>query len=64
MGNIRIELDSEGIRSLLKSPEISKVCEQEAARMTRATGMKYVPDVYVGKTRVAAGGYQKGNDGK
>ena len=55
MANVEIQLNSAGIRELLKSSEIANTCESEAARMTRATGVKYVADVYVGKTRVNAG---------
>lgn len=51
---VEIVLDSAGVRELLKSAEIADVCEAQAARMTRATGMQYVPDVHVGKTRVNA----------
>lgn len=47
---------------MLKSSEISAICEAVARRMTNATGVDYVPDVYVGKTRVRAGGYQNGGD--
>ena len=42
---------------MLRSAEIAKACEQEAARMTRATGMTYQADVMQGKTRVNARGY-------
>lgn len=55
MANVEIVLDSAGIRELLKSPEIARFCESQAARMTRAAGVEYVADVYVGKTRVNAG---------
>lgn len=55
MADVVIELNSAGIRELLKSQEIADVCEAQAARMTRATGVPYVADVYVGKTRVNAG---------
>lgn len=54
MADVEIELDGAGIRELLKSAEIASVCEAEAARMTRATGVEYAADVYVGKTRVNA----------
>ncbi len=47
---------------MLRSAEISAICEAEAARMTRATGVAYVPDVQMGKTRVRAGGYQNGGE--
>ena len=60
MASIKIELNSAGIRELLKSPSIASICEAQAARMTRATGVEYVPDVYVGKTRVNAGARKPG----
>lgn len=47
---------------MLRSSEISAICEAEAARMTRATGVEYVPDVHMGTTRVRAGGYQNGGE--
>ena len=62
MANIEIQLNSAGIRELLKSEEIAGVCEQQAARMTRTTGMEYVPDVYVGRNRVNAGAHHNGRD--
>lgn len=40
---------------LLKSDEIASVCEAQAARMTRATGVEYVADVHMGRTRINAG---------
>jgi hypothetical protein len=43
---------------MLRSPEIAEVCEKEAERMTRATGIQYKSDVVYGKTRVNAAGYQ------
>lgn len=60
MASIKIELNSAGIRELLKSPAIASICEAQAARMTRTTGVEYVPDVYVGKTRVNAGARKPG----
>lgn len=47
---------------MLRSSEISAICESEAARMTRATGVNYVPDVTIGRTRVRAGAYQNGGN--
>ncbi len=65
MSKVIIELDSAGIQELLKSSEIEAVCEKEAVQMTRATGVDYVPDIYVGKTRVNVSAYQKtGGDSK
>lgn len=63
MANVEIMLDSAGVQALLKSAEVAAVCEKEAARMTQATGMEYVSDVFIGKTRVNASAYQdKGGD--
>lgn len=44
---------------LLRSAEITEFCEKEAERMTRATGMSYEPNVYMGKNRVRVGSYDK-----
>ena len=44
---------------LLRSAEIADFCEEQAARMTAATGMNYVPDVRIGAQRVSAAGYDK-----
>ena len=54
MAKVTIELDSAGVQELLKSTEIANVCESEAEKMTVASGVKYVADVYVGRTRVNA----------
>lgn len=59
MADVEIKLNRAGIRELLKSEEIANVCEKQAARMTRATGVKYVPDVYVGRNRVNAAGRKR-----
>ena len=55
MADLEIKLNSAGIRELLKSAAIASVCEEQAARMTRATGVEYVADVHVGRTRGNAG---------
>ena len=54
MAKVIVELDSAGIRELLKSQEIASVCESEAAKMTQAAGVKYTADVHMGRTRVNA----------
>ena len=43
---------------LLRSSAIAEFCKQQAARMTAATGMDYVPEVRIGSQRVFAGGYK------
>ena len=60
MSKVRIVLNSDGIRELLKSDEMAEVCEREAERMTRTTGKWYKSDVRVGRLRVRAGGYDIG----
>ena len=62
MSSVKIELNGAGIRELLKSPEIAAACEKQAERMTRATGVPYVADVYVGRTRVNAGAQTARNE--
>ena len=64
MADVRIELNSIGIQEMLKSDEIASACEKQAEILTRATGIHYVPDVHVGKTRVNAKGYKKGGGAK
>lgn len=54
MPKVIVELDSAGIRELLKSQEIASVCESEARKMTQAAGIQYTADVYTGRTRVNA----------
>ena len=64
MSSVKIVLDSDGIQELLKSEEMAEVCEREAERMTRATGMEYKSDVRVGKYRVRVSAYDKNADKK
>lgn len=45
---------------LLRSDEIADICNKEAERMTRETGMHYKPDVVTGRVRVHAGAKGKG----
>ena len=54
MAKVTIELNGAGIRELLKSQEIANACESEAQKMTEASGVKYVADVHIGRTRVNA----------
>lgn len=39
---------------MLRSREIASVCESQAEKMTRATGVEYKADVYLGRKRVNA----------
>lgn len=60
MANVKVELNSAGVRELLKSPAIASICEAQAARMTRATGVEYTADVHYGRNRVNAGARKPG----
>lgn len=60
MASVKVVLNSAGVRELLKSPGVAAVCEAQAARMTRAAGVDYVADVYVGRNRVNASARKKG----
>lgn len=62
MAKVHIELNSSGVRALLRSQEIAEVCEKHAERMTRATGVDYKADVHYGRTRVNAGAYERKAD--
>lgn len=45
---------------MLRSREIASVCESQAEKMTRATGVEYKADVYLGRKRVNAAARKKG----
>lgn len=55
MAKTKFEWDYDAAGDLmLRSDAIAEVCEAEAARMTRATGVEYIPDVRMGSQRVIA----------
>lgn len=56
MAEVNIVLNTAGVRELLRSREMADICEEQAAILTRATGVPYVSDVYTGPNRVNAGG--------
>lgn len=60
MAKVEIELNHAGIVALMQSDDIADVCEREAQRMTRAAGIDYKADVYVGRSRVNAAGFGQG----
>ena len=52
---VRVELNSEGVRSLLKSGEMAAICRSHAqAIANRAGGTGYMVTTYTGRTRVNA----------
>lgn len=54
MAKVRIKLNSAGVRELLKSPEIRKVVETEAAKKAQQAGEGYSSEVHVGQKRLYA----------
>lgn len=50
----KIELNSEGIRELLRSPEMGEICKEYADKAVETLGEGYEAEEYVGKGRVNA----------
>lgn len=51
---VRIELNEEGVRELLKSPEMMAICKEYAEKAVSKLGEGYEVTTYTGKTRVNA----------
>ena len=54
MAKFRLELNREGVRELLKSPEMAAVCRQHADQIAARAGEGYEVTTYTGKNRVNA----------
>lgn len=54
MSNVTIKLRSEGVRELLRSPEMLEVCRQYAEDMGSKLGSGYEVSTYTGTNRVNA----------
>lgn len=54
MGNVRIELNHDGIRELLQSNEMKSICEEHANTAQGKLGDGYVVTTHTGKNRVNA----------
>jgi hypothetical protein len=52
MGKSEIELNSAGVRELLKSKEIRSICKEYADKAVRKLGDGYSANVYDGSNRV------------
>ena len=57
MANLKIELNSEGIKELLRSSQIKAICEEKARSAVSKLGEGYVASSYTGKSRVNASVY-------
>lgn len=51
---VQIELNDEGVRELLKSPEIERICRDLAEGIASRAGDGYQVSTYTGRTRVNA----------
>lgn len=54
MGDLEFKLNSEGVRQLMKSPEMMKVCTDYANAALSRLGDGYAMDTRVGASRVNA----------
>ena len=54
MSKVMIELNSEGVRELLRSSEMMSICEEHANRALSRLGDGYAVTKHVGKNRVNA----------
>lgn len=54
MANVKIELNREGVRELLRSSEMMAVCEEQANKACAKLGNGYKVTTKTGKTRVNA----------
>lgn len=52
MSNVRIELNSEGIKEVLKSAEVMAECRSYAEQIAASVGNGYEVNEYTGATRV------------
>lgn len=54
---VKVELNSEGVRSLLKSGEMAAICRSHAQAIANRAGPGYGVSSYVGRNRVNASAY-------
>lgn len=57
MSNVRIELNRDGVRELLRSKEMMAICEDHANKALERLGEGYVATTMTGKNRVNASIY-------
>lgn len=57
MSKIRVELNSAGVRELLKSPEMQSIVGELAGEIAQRAGDGYASDVKMMGTRVIASAY-------
>lgn len=54
MSKVKVELNREGVRALLRSQEMMDICSGYANRAVSSLGAGYEVNTYVGKNRVNA----------
>lgn len=54
MGNVVVELNPEGVRQLLRSPEMMSICSSQAQAIAARAGAGYEVSTYTGRNRVNA----------
>lgn len=54
MSNVKVELNSAGVRALLKSQEMQQICSERAKEVCSRCGSGYATDIYVGRSRANA----------
>ena len=54
MDKIRIELNRDAVRNMLRSSEMQSICREHAERIASNAGDGYNVDTYVGKNRCNA----------
>ena len=54
MGKVQVELNSEGVRELLRSPEMAAICQAQARAIAGRAGSGYSVSTYTGTSRVNA----------
>ena len=64
MSKVRVELNSSGVKELLRSKEMMAICEQHANRALSRLGEGYVVTTMTGKNRVNASIYAESYQAK
>jgi hypothetical protein len=52
--NIKVKLNTSGVREMLKSEEMKSICEDHASQILQRCGSGYDMDTYTGTNRVNA----------
>ncbi|MCM1172078.1 MAG: hypothetical protein NC393_08110 [Clostridium sp.] len=57
--NIKVKLNREGVRSLLRSQDMMNICKEHADKLAEKCGAGYETSEYTGKNRVNVTVYPK-----